>query len=167
MPSAVSEVTELQRAQLKFQRLLESTEAIPWEADAKTWRFTYVGCQAKEILGYPVDSWYEPEFWPQHIHPDDKEFAVTFCETSSREKSDYDFEYRMQHADGHYFEAMDGSPMLVGTDLVRYCDYRRLISHICLRKAEEQLQKRERAFGFTIAFIDEVPISVSLKACEA
>ncbi len=40
-----------------------------------------------------------------------------------------------------YFEVMDGSLMLVSADLVRNCDYRRLNSYICFRKAEEQLQK--------------------------
>ena len=66
-----------------------------------------------------------------------------------------------------YFEVLDGSRLLVGTDLVRNCDYRRLISYICFRKAEEQLQKRERAFGFTIVLIDVEPISVGLHACKA
>ena len=63
----VSDLTELMSNEQKFQKILESTEAIPWEADAKTWHFTYVGRQAKEILGYPIEHWYEPHFWPQHI----------------------------------------------------------------------------------------------------
>lgn len=33
--------------------LLESTLAVPWEANAKTWQFTYVGPQAVKLLGYP------------------------------------------------------------------------------------------------------------------
>ena len=96
----VSDLTELKHNEQKFQKLLESTEAIPWEADAKTWQFTYVGPQAKEILGYPIERWYEQDFWPQHIHSDDREFALSFCEAASREKTDYEFEYRMRRADG-------------------------------------------------------------------
>lgn len=117
----VSDLTELKRNEQKFQRLLESTDAIPWEANAKTWQFTYVGRQAKKILGYPIERWYEQDFWPQHIHPDDRQFALSFCESSSREKTDYEFEYRMQRADGQVVwlhdivnvESLNGEPVVL------------------------------------------------------
>lgn len=115
----VNDLTELKRNEQRFQRLLESTGAIPWEADAKTWQFTYVGRQATDILGYPIERWYEQDFWPQHIHPDDREWAMRFCETSSQTMTDYDFEYRMRCADGRTVwlhdivnvEKVDGEPV--------------------------------------------------------
>ncbi len=36
----------------RLRLLLETTSAIPWEADVKTWLFTYVGPQAVKLLGY-------------------------------------------------------------------------------------------------------------------
>lgn len=85
----------------RMRALLESTRAIPWEASAKTWGFTYVGPQAEELLGYPIERWYEGDFWTAHIHPEDREAAVAYCLESSGRLRDYDFEYRMIAADGH------------------------------------------------------------------
>ena len=79
----------------RLQRLIESTKAIPWEADAKTWRFTYVGPQAEKQLGYPREKWYESNFWVDHIHPEDREFTIDYCLNASNQFLDYDFDYRM------------------------------------------------------------------------
>ncbi len=84
----------------RIQRLVESTRAIPWEADARTWQFTYIGPQAVRALGYPIAKWFETGFWPDHIHPDDREYAIEFCEKSSHECQEYEFDYRMIAADG-------------------------------------------------------------------
>ncbi len=70
------------------QELLESTLAVPWEANAKTWQFTYVGPQAVRLLGYPVEQWYQKDFWVQHLHPEDRDYAIDFCVRSSRTQKD-------------------------------------------------------------------------------
>ena len=51
---------------------------MPWEADATTWRFTYVGPQFVKLLGYPLEEWYEKDFWTAHLHPADREHAIDF-----------------------------------------------------------------------------------------
>ncbi|MFQ5993294.1 MAG: PAS domain S-box protein, partial [Nitrospiraceae bacterium] len=101
------QITERERAEEalrereeRLRLLLETTNAIPWEANVKTWQFTYVGPQATNLLDYPVEQWYEKDFWPSHIHPGDREFAVDFCQRSSYSSKDYEFEYRMLAADG-------------------------------------------------------------------
>src|SRR5262245_52618249 len=76
----------------RFRRLLEATHIIPWEADADTWRFTYVGPQAAQVLGYPVQEWYGEGFWTAHLHPDDRERAIDLCLRSAQKGADYDFE---------------------------------------------------------------------------
>jgi PAS domain S-box-containing protein len=78
---------------------VESTKANPWEADAATFRFTWVGPQAA-ALGYPLGAWTEPDFWVMHIHPEDRARVVDTCLASSRLLSEYDLEYRMIAADG-------------------------------------------------------------------
>src|SRR5262249_43908665 len=78
----------------------DKVRIIPWEADALTWRFTYVGPQAVEVLGYPLEAWDEPDFWAQHIHPDDREGVLGFCREASERRLEYDLEYRMVAADG-------------------------------------------------------------------
>ncbi len=89
-----------QESEGRLRRLLETTNAIPWEANAKTWQFTYVGPQAVKLLGYPVHQWYEKDFWVAHVHPEDREYTVEFCQKSSSRYQDYEFEYRMVSADG-------------------------------------------------------------------
>ena len=104
-----------------FQRLLEATRIVPWEADARTWAFTYVGPQAVQLLGYPVERWYKPDFWAAHIHPDDRDWVVRFCEQASREREAYEFEYRMIAASGQTVwladvvavERVDGVPAVI------------------------------------------------------
>lgn len=83
-----------------FRKLVETVNAIPWEADMETWRFTYVGPQAVRILGYPIGDWFRDNFWVDHIHPEDREYAVNFCLEASSSKRDFEFEYRMVAADG-------------------------------------------------------------------
>ncbi len=84
----------------RYQRLLEATSVIPWEADAQTWVFTYVGPQAKALLGYLPEQWYEKDFWVSHIHPEDRDSTIEFCESSSKSLTDFEFDYRMIAADG-------------------------------------------------------------------
>jgi PAS domain S-box-containing protein len=93
--------SEAVAAQHRFRDLVNSIEGIVWEADAQTFRFLFVSEQAQRVLGYPVERWLnEPAFWKDHIHPDDREWAVNFCMAATAEKRDHDFEYRMLAADG-------------------------------------------------------------------
>jgi len=81
--------------------LIEAIPGIVWECDAQVRQFSFVSHQAELVLGYPVRHWLdEPDFWQAHIHPDDRDWAMEYCHTSSREKRKYSFEYRMIAADG-------------------------------------------------------------------
>ena len=94
-------VAEAVAAQQRFRDLVNSVEGIVWEADATTFQFLFVSNQAERILGEPVARWLsEPTFWKDHLHPDDREWAVSFRERATGEKRDHDFEYRMIAADG-------------------------------------------------------------------
>jgi two-component system sensor kinase FixL len=84
----------------KLRRLVETTAAVPWQADAETWVFTYVGPQAVKLLGYPIEQWHQKDFWVSHLHPDDKEIAINTCLTNSERTEDFEFEYRMVAASG-------------------------------------------------------------------
>jgi PAS domain S-box-containing protein len=90
-----------------FRSLIESSAGIPWVVDYSTFQFTYVGPQAEEILGYPIEQWYETDFWSKHIHPDDREAALAYCLETSERGEDHKFEYRMIHRDGHSVWILD------------------------------------------------------------
>lgn len=83
-----------------FRSLVETTAVVPWQADTESWAFTYVGPQAVRLLGYPLEQWYEKDFWVTHLHPDDKEFAVSTCLGLSKTAEDFEFEYRMIASSG-------------------------------------------------------------------
>ncbi|MFM7366851.1 MAG: PAS domain S-box protein, partial [Sphaerospermopsis kisseleviana] len=90
----------LKQSEEKFRKLTEKVRVIPWEADPKTGNFTYIGLQTEEILGYSLTDCYSDNFWEEHIHPEDKEWAVKYCLMSSQTEENYEFEYRMLAADG-------------------------------------------------------------------
>jgi PAS domain S-box-containing protein len=88
-------------AQRRFADLVNSVEGIVWEADGQTFVFSFVSQQAERILGYPPEQWLrEPTFWKDHLHPEDRDWAVQFCAQATGEKRNHDFEYRMIAADG-------------------------------------------------------------------
>ena len=105
----------------EFRRVLEATRIVQWEADARTWAFTYVGPQAVRLLGHAVERWYEPDFWTAHLHPDDRAWVVRFCERATRERDAYEFEYRMIAASGQSIwvydivsvDRVDGAPAVI------------------------------------------------------
>jgi PAS domain S-box-containing protein len=92
---------EAETAQARYRDLVNSLDAIVWEADAKTLRFSFVSRRAEDVLGYPVERWLtEPHFWAEHLHPDDRAWAVDFCVQCIAAKENHQFEYRILAADG-------------------------------------------------------------------
>jgi PAS domain S-box-containing protein len=83
-----------------YSRLVNSLDCILWEADARTFEFSFVSPQAERMLGYPVEQWLSPGFWAQHVHPEDVEWCTKFCIQATQRGQDHEFEYRMIAADG-------------------------------------------------------------------
>ena len=90
----------LRESEERFRTLAERSLLLAWEADAHTWQFTYVGPQAPDVLGYPVEEWYQPDFWVDHLHPDDRAWIVDDRRQQAATAVDYELEYRMLAADG-------------------------------------------------------------------
>jgi len=92
----------LRQAEEKQRELVETVQAIVWEADAATGQFTFVSQAAENILGYPVERWLdEPSFWVSLIHPNDRAAAVEAClTTTTLGRENREFEYRAVAANG-------------------------------------------------------------------
>ncbi len=87
--------------QERYHSLINTVDGVVWEADAQSLVFTFVSEQAERILGYPVARWLnEPSFWSDHIHEDDREWAVNYCAQETAKGLGHQFEYRMHAADG-------------------------------------------------------------------
>jgi len=65
--------TALQLTQGNYRALLDSLHGIVWEADPQTLDVLFVSQSAERLLGYSADIWYQPSFWPQHIHLADRD----------------------------------------------------------------------------------------------
>jgi PAS domain S-box-containing protein len=94
-------------SQVHYRHLVETVRAIPWVLDLSTWRFTYVGPQARDLLGYDIDDWYQVGFWENHIHPDDREWVLKYCRACTQSSGDHELEYRMIAIDNNVVWVLD------------------------------------------------------------
>lgn len=83
-----------------YSRLIDSIGGIVWEADPDTTQVTFVSPVAERILGYSLAEWYEPGFWINHVHPEDRAWVDDFCRVETLAGRSHDFEYRMIAKDG-------------------------------------------------------------------
>lgn len=85
-----------------YKTLLESTNAIPWKLDWASQRFTYIGPQIEDVLGWPQDSWVTADDWMERIHPDEREEVSVECFTRILEGIDHEKDYRALRKDGRF-----------------------------------------------------------------
>jgi two-component system cell cycle sensor histidine kinase/response regulator CckA len=148
------------RAHREREDLIASIDGIVWEADVRTFSFTFVSAQAERILGYPIERWLgDPDFWRDHIHPDDRDQAVSYCLASTRERRDHRFEYRMLAADGRIVWLHDAVTVISeGNEPVTL---RGVMVDITERKEAERIQERTRMLLSSI--VEHSPATVSVK----
>ena len=85
-----------------FRRLVETTKVIPFEMDVTSARFTYVGPQAVELLGYPLSEWYLEGFWQQVLDPSKEHGLFPQRIAELRIEQDLQMDFRVRAADGSY-----------------------------------------------------------------
>lgn len=93
---------EVGRALAEQRRaVVDAIDAIVCELDGESLQITFVNKQAERILGYSAEQWTsEPDFWIEHLHPEDRKWAIEAkLETAARGESRR-MEYRMIAADG-------------------------------------------------------------------
>lgn len=87
---------EFKASQQNFRSLVNSIDGIVWEADPKTFSFTFVSKRSVSLLGYDINAWTtEHDFWENHIHPDDRSAAVAQVKKCILLRSSEVHEYRM------------------------------------------------------------------------
>ncbi|MEH2125769.1 PAS domain S-box protein [Nostoc sp.] len=136
----------LKQSEKRLKTLTEKVRVIPWEVNATTGNFTYVGPQTVEILGYPLSDWYTDNFWAKNMYPEDREWAIQYCQESSLSLNNYEFEYRMLAADGRVVWLYDivnvvrdeNGPQLLHGFMIDISDRKQA------EQEREQLLKREQ-----------------------
>jgi PAS domain S-box-containing protein len=132
-------------AEQRFRDLVDSVEGIVWEADAETFAFSFVSQQAERILGYPAEQWLrEPTFWQDHLHHEDRDWAVRFCRDATTQKSSHDFEYRMIAVDGRIVWMRDIVTVVVENG--RGTRLRGVMVDVTKRKGAEEALRRSEAY---------------------
>ena len=127
------------KAQQQYESLVHSIDGIVWECNYPSLQFTFASKQAERILGYPAEEWMtHPNFWWEHLHPDDRLAVLDSCKEAAEKRGDHEFDYRMIAADGSVVwlraivtvEEADDDPVLL----------RGLMVDITERKHEEYLR---------------------------
>ncbi|MCW9012241.1 MAG: EAL domain-containing protein [Gammaproteobacteria bacterium] len=70
------EHSELERKSSHLSTLLNSIDAVVWEANARTKNLIFVSTEAVDMLGYSVDKWFEPEFFENVVFSEDKKILT-------------------------------------------------------------------------------------------
>lgn len=91
---------ELRRSKEYYQRLVETVRAIPWELDPADWRFTYLGPQLTELLGYSPAGGCEFAEWIRRIHREDRTKVRQALTDALLPARDQDLRHRVLAADG-------------------------------------------------------------------
>ena len=91
---------ELRQSEERYRGLVEGIEAIVWEANARSFDFTFVSPRAVDVLGYPVEDWYQPGFWASRLHPEDRERTYAACVAAVQKAVDHELLYRILNAKG-------------------------------------------------------------------
>ena len=132
---------ELEEAERSFRQLVHSVQAIVWEADAKTWQFSFVSQAAEGILGYPIERWLsDPNFWQSILHPEDRDQAIHYCQQSTDDGRDHEFEYRTLAADGRIVWLRDNARVVLD-DHGEPARLRGIMVDITERKRSEEILK--------------------------
>lgn len=111
----------LVESERRLRLLVENLNVVAWEADPKTWQFTFVTGDPVRFSGFTAEEWCQPNFWAEHIHPDDRAAAIEYCSTQSSGGLAHDFEYRLIKKDGSVIwvhdyvsvEVESGAPVLL------------------------------------------------------
>jgi hypothetical protein len=130
-------------AQQRFRTLVDTLDGIVWEADAQTFGFSFVSNQAERILGYKAERWSEPAFWTDHLHPEDRAWAVEFRIKATAANHSHDCEYRMVAADGRVVWLRDLVTVVVEGD--RATRLRGFMVDITKRKLGEDALRQAQA----------------------
>ncbi len=108
----------LQKSKDSYEDVVNTVEGIVWEANPLTVQFSFVSEKALSITGYTVEQWLEPDFWYNHLHPKDRDWAYKLCAEATAEKRDHQFEYRFIAADGRIIWLRDIVSVIVEDDIV-------------------------------------------------
>ncbi len=93
--------SDMEATRRHLSEMVNGIDAVIWESDDATGRFTFVNDYARKLLGIDIAQWEVPARWFDHVHPDDRARAKEISRQAQRPGQTYPGEYRMIDAHGH------------------------------------------------------------------
>jgi diguanylate cyclase (GGDEF)-like protein/PAS domain S-box-containing protein len=121
----------------RFRDLVDTTDAIVWEADVRWMNFNSVSANAERLLGYSQQDWKRESFWQEHIDPQDRERVIDFCHTETSLHRDHALEYRFTNKQGETVWLRHMASVVVNNKKPRWL--RGVLLDITEQKMAEQL----------------------------
>jgi PAS domain S-box-containing protein len=90
-----------QEAEARYRDLVNGLDAIVWEADPDTLRYSFVSRPAETLLGYPVSDWIEtPRFFESLLPEEGREAALRRRSARIRAREPFEADYRVRARSG-------------------------------------------------------------------
>ncbi len=129
----------------RYRLIMESVAVIPWEFNIPENRWTYVGPQVAELLGYAPEEWTTLEWWLGIIHPEDQVWVPAYCADLTSRGEEHSMEYRLMAKDGTIVwvnelvtvEMLDGKPGLMRGIMIDITERKRV--EIMLRNERKRI----------------------------
>src|SRR3954463_3486929 len=146
----------------RFHRLVESLDAVFWEAEANGLRVTFLGGRVEELYGADAPAWLDRP-WGEHITDADRALAVAEVRRAIAEGTDASVEYRVGAPTG------DGRWLRDLVTVVRGSHGPRQVRGLTVdvterRHAEQTLRESERKYSE--AFLREREAAERLRALD-
>jgi PAS domain S-box-containing protein len=136
-------LSELER----FHELVESLDAVFWEADAESLNFTFVGGRVDDLLGADAAEWpVQGRSWGEHIAPEDRDHSMAVSRAATEAGEGHTLEYRVIRPGDDTLWIRDVINVVRGTKGAP--QLRGLMVDVTERKrAEHALQQSERQYS--------------------
>lgn len=139
----------LRDTETKYRELVESAQAIIWQGTLDK-RFTYVSHEAETLLGYTAEEWTSsPDFWANHMHPDDRNWALAYSTAQIGHLKEHSLEYRMQAKDGREVWLQDNVRVIADNEGKPSQLMGIMLDITARRGAEVRLRMAQQAFEHT------------------
>jgi PAS domain S-box-containing protein len=89
----------LTKTEQDFETLVDTVQAVVWEADARTLDVLWVSRSGQDLLGYRTPQWYETGFWENRLHVDDRDMVCNNLARLAEVGTPMTLEFRMVAAD--------------------------------------------------------------------